>query len=134
MQDSMPNNLIAIWHNYQKNPSEEALRALLHDDVAFISPVVFTPQRGKDITVAYLSSAGSVFDDTGFKYINESQAGNRIILEFESNMDGTYVNGVDIIDFDDDGLITQFKVMVRPLQAVNKVWEQMGVQLEKASA
>lgn len=130
----MSDNLIAIWHNYQKNPSDEALRALLHDDVEFISPVVFTPQRGKDITVQYLSSAGNVFDNTGFKYTNEIQAGNRVVLEFECTMNGKYVNGVDIIDFNEDGLITQFKVMVRPLQAVNLVWEQMGVQLEQASA
>ena len=64
----------------------------------------------------------------------ECEVGNRMILEFEAEMDGKYINGVDIIDFNDEGLITQFKVMVRPLQAVNMLWQQMGAQLEKASA
>ncbi len=130
----MSNQMIAKWHAYMENPSEEALSAMLHDDVTFISPVVFTPQQGKAKTMQYLLSAGTVFNDTQFKYVNETEAGNRMILEFECQMDGKYVNGVDIIDFDDDGLITQFKVMVRPLQAVNMLWQQMGEQLEKISA
>jgi len=130
----MSHELIAKWHAYMENPSEEALSAMLHEDVSFISPVVFTPQKGKAKTMQYLLSAGNAFQNTQFKYVHEIEAGNRMILEFECQMDGKYVNGVDIIDFDDDGLITQFKVMVRPLQAVNTVWEQMGAQLEKRSA
>jgi hypothetical protein len=75
-----------------------------------------------------------VFQDTKFKYVHELETGNRMILEFEAEMEGKYINGVDIIDFNDEGLITQFKVMVRPLQAVNMLWQKMGTQLEKASA
>ena len=78
--------------------------------------------------------ASIVFKDTKFEYVHEIESENRMILEFEAEMDGKYVNGVDIVDFDDDGLITQFKVMVRPLQAVNMLWQQMGAQLEQASA
>ena len=130
----MSNDLITKWHAYMANPSEEALSAILHDDVTFISPVVHTPQEGKAITMKYLLSAGRVFNDTQFKYVHELEADNRMVLEFECMMDGKYVNGVDIIDFDDDGLITRFKVMIRPLQAVNMLWQQMGAQLEKMSA
>jgi hypothetical protein len=66
--------------------------------------------------------------------VHELETANRMVLEFEAEMDGKYINGVDIIDFDDAGLITQLKVMVRPLQAVNMLWQQMGAQLEQASA
>ncbi len=130
----MSQQLIAKWHAYMDNPSAQALDEMLHDDVTFISPVVFTPQTGKAVAMKYLLSAGVVFKDTKFKYVHELEAGNRMILEFEAEMDGKYVNGVDIIDFDDDGLITQFKVMVRPLQALNMLWQQMGAQLEEMSA
>ena len=130
----MTKQLLAKWHAYMENPTEDALSELLHDDVAFISPVVFTPQKGKDLAMKYLLSAGIVFSDTKFKYVHEIESGNRMILEFEAEMEGKYVNGVDIIDFNDDGLITEFKVMVRPLQAVNMLWQQMGAQLEQASA
>ena len=130
----MTNQLLAKWHAYMDKPSEAALADMLHDDVTFISPVVFTPQKGKKLTMQYLLSAGVVFQNTKFKYVHELEADNRMILEFEAEMDGKYINGVDIIDFDDDGKITAFKVMVRPLQAVNMLWEQVGAQLEKASA
>ena len=130
----MTKQLLSKWHAYMENPTEDALSGLLHDDVTFISPVVFTPQKGKDLAMKYLLSAGIVFSDTKFKYVHEIESGNRMILEFEAEMEGKYVNGVDIIDFNDDGLITEFKVMVRPLQAVNMLWQQMGAQLEQASA
>ncbi|MBL6784503.1 MAG: nuclear transport factor 2 family protein [PS1 clade bacterium] len=130
----MSNQLLAKWHAYMDKPSEAALSDMLHDDVTFVSPVVFTPQKGKAVAIKYLLSAGIVFQDTKFKYVHELETGNRMILEFEAEMDGKYINGVDIIDFNDEGLITQFKVMVRPLQAVNMLWQQMGAQLEKASA
>lgn len=130
----MSHQLRAKWHAYMENPSAEALSAMLHDDVTFISPVVFTPQKGKDKAMQYLLSAGVVFQDTKFTYIDEIETEKRMILEFEAEMDGKYVNGVDIIDFNSNGLITQFKVMIRPLQAVNMLWEQMGAQLEQVSA
>ena len=100
----MSNQLLAKWHAYMENPSAEALSEMLHDDVTFISPVVFTPQKGKELAMKYLLSAGIVFKDTKFEYVHEIETENRMILEFEAEMDGKYVNGVDIVDFDDDGL------------------------------
>lgn len=120
------------WHAYMDNPTAEALSEMLHDKVTFVSPVVFTPQQGKQVTMGYLLAAGHVFKDTQFRYTKEIEADGRMILEFEADMDGKYVNGVDIVDFDENGLITQFKVMVRPLQAVNMLWEKMGAQLQAA--
>ena len=127
-----PQTLVEKWHAYMDAPSAQALDDMLHEDCVFISPVVFTPQKGKAMTMKYLLAAGQVFDGTKFRYKKQTIADNRMILEFESEMGGKYVNGVDIIDFDDHGLITEFKVMVRPLQAVNMLWEKMGAQLEAA--
>lgn len=130
----MAHELQAKWHAYMNAPSAEALSEMLHEDVTFISPVVFTPQRGKPVTMQYLLSAGHVFNGTQFRYTKEIEAEGRLVMEFEAEIDGKYINGVDIIDFDTDGLITQFKVMVRPLQAVNMLWQKMGEQLEAAKS
>lgn len=121
------------WHEVINGGSTvEALTAILHEDVVFHSPVVHTPQKGRAITTAYLSAAGKTLGNDSFEYLREVASGNTAVLEFQTNMEGINVNGVDIITFDNQGKITDFKVMVRPLQAVNKVWEMMGAQLQKA--
>ena len=129
----MTKKLAADWHAYMNNPSAQALEAMLHEDCTFTSPVVFTPQNGRDITMKYLLSAGHVFNDSKFKYKSELIGEARMVLEFEAEIDGKYINGVDIIDFNEDGKITHFKVMVRPLQAVNMLWAKMGLALDQAS-
>lgn len=134
MGENMAHNLRAKWHAYMDTPSADALSDILHDEVTFISPVVFTPQHGKAVTMQYLLSAGHVFQDTKFRYVKEIEADGRLVMEFEAEIDGKYINGVDIIDFNEDGLITEFKVMVRPLQAVNTLWQKMGEQLEAAKS
>jgi len=122
----------ANWHRAAENGSTiEDLTAILHKDAVFHSPVVHTPQRGRPIVIAYLSAAGQTLGNETFEYVREVASGRNLILEFQTEMEGIQVNGVDIITFDDDGLITDFKVMIRPLKAVNKVWEMMGRQLEK---
>lgn len=123
------------WHEVISGGSTiEALTDILHEDVVFHSPVVHTPQKGRAITTAYLSAAGKTLGNDSFEYLREVVSGQSAVLEFQTEMEGIQVNGVDIITFDKDGKITDFKVMVRPLQAVNKVWEMMGAQLKKASA
>lgn len=130
----MAHNLREKWHAYMDAPSPAALEDMLHEDATFVSPVVFTPQHGKHVTMQYLLSAGHVFADTKFTYTKEIEADGRLVMEFEAEIDGKYINGVDIIDFDANGQITQFKVMVRPLQAVNMLWQKMGEQLEAAKS
>jgi hypothetical protein len=127
----MSHNLKDKWHAYMDAPSAEALADMLHDDVSFISPVVFTPQHGKAKTMQYLLAAGHVFNDTKFNYVKEIDTDGRLVMEFEAEVDGKYINGVDIVDYDENGLITEFKVMVRPLQAVNMLWQKMGAQLDE---
>jgi len=122
----------AHWHRVAENGSTiEDLTAILHEDAVFHSPVVHTPQRGRPIVIAYLSAAGQTLGNKTFEYVREVASGRNLVLEFQTEMEGIQVNGVDIITFDDEGLITDFKVMIRPLKAVNKVWEMMGRQLEK---
>ncbi len=97
------------------------------------SPVVHTPQRGRDITFKYLASAEQVLGGPGFKYVGEWLSDNGAVLEFAKEIDGITINGVDIITFA-DGKITHFKVMVRPLKAMNLLHQLMGAQLAKAAA
>ena len=123
---------IAAWHAYMESGDAAALSALLDDDVVFESPVVHTPQRGKAITFKYLMAAGSVLGGPGFTYLNEWQGEESAILEFETQIDGILINGVDMIWWNEAGLITRFKVMVRPLKAINLLHQMMGAHLMRA--
>ena len=116
------------WYGYMKSHDKAALWDLLHPDAVFESPVVHTPQRGRDITFKYLSSAEQVLGGPGFKYVGEWRSDNGAVLEFVKEIDGITINGVDIISFA-DGKITHFKVMVRPLKAINLLHRLMGEQL-----
>ena len=116
------------WHQMMATGRYDGLRELLSGDCVFWSPVVHTPQRGRDLTLMYLTAAGQVFD-TDFRYVREVRDGDSAVLEFECTMDGIQVNGIDMIQTA-NGQITEFKVMVRPLKAVNKVHEKMMAMLE----
>jgi len=124
-------NGLAQWYAYMKSHDHKALWDLLHPDAVFESPVVHTPQRGRDITFKYLSSALEVLGGHGFTYIGEWRNDKGAVLEFESEIDGLRINGGDIITFSDDDRITHFKVMVRPLKAINLLHRLMGEQLTK---
>ena len=131
------------WYEVMKSNDMDELDELLAEDVVFYSPVVYTPQKGKDITKMYLMAAGGVFGEetkeevsdskksqSNFKYIKEIIGEKSALLEFESEMDGIYVNGVDVISWNEEGKITEFKVIVRPLQAVNMLHQKMQAMLE----
>ena len=121
------------WHAVIEGGSDpEALAAIIREDAVFHSPVVHTPQRGRALVVAYLAAAGKTLGNASFRYVRELVDGENALLEFETDMDGVRVNGIDLIRFDEEGMIADFKVMVRPLKAVNKVWEMMAAQLAKA--
>ena len=120
---------LARWHSYIRNHDKAALWDLLHPDAVFESPVVHTPQRGRDITYKYLASADKVLGGDGFSYIGEWLNETSAILEFTNEIKGIRINGIDMITFNEEGLITHFKVMVRPLKAVNLLHQLMGAQL-----
>lgn len=122
---------VAAWHAYMDSHGDAALLgALVADDAVFHSPVVHTPQAGKDKVMMYLLAAAQVLGNDSFVYVREMVDGNNALLEFTATIDGIHVNGIDLIEFGDDGKICDFKVMVRPLKAVNKLWEMMGAQLQ----
>ena len=124
---------IAAWHAYMQSGGDPAaLSALIADEAVFHSPVVHTPQVGKAKVMGYLLAAAKVLGDDSFRYVREMVDGDDALLEFTAELDGIHVNGIDLIRFGDDGKIVDFKVMVRPLKAVNKLWELMGAQLSAA--
>ena len=82
--------------------------------------------------MAYLGAAAQVLGGTDFSYVRELVDGNQVLLEFTDELDGIHVNGIDLIAFDESGMIKDFKVMVRPMKAMNKLWELMGAQLQAA--
>ena len=127
----MPHNPAAIWHTVALSRDVEAISAILHDDCVFESPVVHSPQKGKAITAKYLAAAGFTLGNDSFRYVGEWNRENSAILEFTAEIDSIAINGIDMISCDDDGLITHFKVMVRPLKAVNMLHQKMGEMLAK---
>ena len=147
MSSSEPiHDVMDRWFLHLRGRLDGGLDAILHEDCVFYSPVVFSPQRGREISKLYLSAAGNVLpgdeaaekpmeadsDSHGsFSYTKKIMSGNHAMLEFETMVGDVFVNGVDIITCDDDGKIVEFKVMIRPLKAINKVHEQMGAMLEK---
>lgn len=122
---------IKRWHQLVDAKDPKALDDLLADNVVFHSPVVHTPQEGKAITKLYLTAALRTLNNEHFVYRREILDGNNAMLEFTTVLDGIQLNGVDIIHCDGDGRIDDFKVMIRPLKAVNKIHEMMGAMLEK---
>ncbi len=145
-------HVIEKWHSYLRGELPGGLDALLDDDVVFYSPIVYTPQVGKAITKLYLQAAGQTLpgDPTPasastpsstsqgsaspsgrFRYTKSVLANDTAVLEFETTVEGKYVNGVDIIRCNDEGRIVEFRVMIRPLQAVNLVHRQMAAMLER---
>lgn len=148
------------WHEFLRAGDPAMLDEILHEDCVFVSPIVFTPQEGREVTKLYLTAAGNTLGggeggdnssspgtdrarafrhpsggewDGRFRYARIIREGHHGVLEFETTISGTYVNGVDMITCDDDGRIVDIKVMIRPLQAVNAVHEQMKAMLERLS-
>ena len=127
----MIDDVIARWHRYLDGELPGGLDELLAEDVVFYSPVVYTPQRGKPVATQYLEAASRTLagGEGSFEYTKQVLSGDTAVLEFEASVDGRYVNGVDIIRCDDAGRIVEFRVMMRPLQGIQAVHEQMSRRL-----
>ena len=144
----MIDQVIEQWQAHLRGELPGGLDTLLDDEVVFYSPIVFTPQRGRAITKRYLEAAAQTFpgDDGGapaagggvtaggFHYTRTVAAGDTAVLEFETTMGGRYVNGVDIIRCNAEGRIVEFRVMIRPLQAVELVHRRMAALLERTGS
>ena len=120
---------IDAWHDLVATRNVDGLDALIADNAVFHSPVVHTPQVGKELALRYLTAAFSVFFVDSFRYVRELVGDNDAVLEFVLEIDGISVNGVDMIRWDDDGRIVEFKVMIRPLKAINLIHQKMAAML-----
>jgi deoxyinosine 3'endonuclease (endonuclease V) len=120
---------LELWHKLAAQRDIAGLDELLADEATFFSPVVHSPQRGKAITKKYLAAAFHVFFNETFRYVREVKSAHDAVLEFEVELDGIAVNGVDMLHWNDSGQVTEFKVMLRPLKAINLIHQKMGALL-----
>jgi len=121
---------VVTWHRLVRTRDASGLNDLLAEDAVFHSPVVHTPQRGRALTAMYLSAAFQVFFGESFRYVREIVGASDAVLEFETEIDGIVVNGVDLIKWNPAGQITDFKVMIRPLKAINLIHQRMAAMLD----
>ena len=121
---------LSTWHELVRTRNTKGLSSVLADEVVFYSPLVYAPQVGKTITFQYLSAAFHVFLNESFRYVGELTGPRDAVLEFQVEIDGINVNGVDMIKWDDEGKIAEFKVMIRPLKAVNLIHQKMAAMLQ----
>jgi hypothetical protein len=126
----MPIDTLATWHRLVETHNPAGLDGLLADNAVFHSPVVHKPQVGKALTRMYLAAAFQVFFNPSFRYVREIAGARDAVLEFTLEIDGIAINGVDMIQWDSEGRITDFKVMLRPLKAVNLIHEKMAAMLQ----
>jgi hypothetical protein len=129
----MTPNPLDRWHRLLKDRDIAALDSLLSDQVVFYSPIVFTPQVGKAITARFLTAAFHVLVNDSFHYVREIVGSRDAVLEFSVEIDGIVVNGVDMIRWDDTGKIIEFKVMLRPLKAIQLIHQKMAALLQASS-
>lgn len=127
---AQPPAALLRWHRVAQTRDARLLSELLADDVVFHSPVVHTPQVGKAVTTMYLAAALQVFGNDSFRYLREIVGAGEAVLEFETTVDGIAVNGMDMMTWNADGRITSFKVMVRPLKAINLIHQKMAALLQ----
>jgi len=155
----MIEDVIERWHAHLRGELAGGLDGLLDDEVVFYSPVVHTPQRGRELTTLYLTAAAQALPGDGpdgavssgahepttdgervdegssrFRYTKQVLSGDTAVLEFETTVEGIHVNGVDIIRCNDEGRIVEFRVMVRPLKAINLLHRQMAELLASMSS
>jgi hypothetical protein len=121
---------IEVWHRLVQERNPRGLDVLLDADTVFVSPVMHTPQRGKKAAAMYLAAAFQMFINPTFRYVREIVGTNDAMLEFETEIDGVLVNGVDIIKWNEAGRIVEFKVMLRPLKAINLIHQRMTAMLQ----
>jgi ketosteroid isomerase-like protein len=123
-------NTLDLWHRLVREGDVKGLDRLLSDDVVFYSPVVHTPKAGKTVTMQYLTAAFHVLVNESFRYVREVANGNDAVLEFQVEIDGITVNGVDMIRWNISGEIVEFKVMIRPLKAINLIQQKMAAMMK----
>jgi hypothetical protein len=131
MSDEPP--AVRSWHAVVASRDPALLDDLLADEVVFRSPAVFAPQQGKALTARYLTIAMLVLGPS-LRYLSQWHDHSSAVLEFEAELEGSYVQGVDMLRWNGDGKLVSFTVMVRPLRGLEKLIELMGRQLAEGQA
>ena len=126
----MTEHPLETWHRLVRTHDPSGLDALLAEDAVFHSPIVHTPQRGRRLSSLYLSAAFHVFFNPTFSYVRQIVGPSDAMLEFQTEIDGIVVNGVNLIKWNESGQIVDFKVMVRPLKAINLIHQRMAAMLQ----
>jgi hypothetical protein len=116
------------WHRVVETSDPKLLDDLLDERCVFRSPAVHTPQEGRILTTAYLSAALVVLGPT-LTYRHEWWDEESAVLEFEAELDGYAVHGIDMLRWGADGRLTEFTVMVRPFKGLTALMEQMAAEL-----
>ena len=122
---------LSRWHTVLQARDESALPGLIARDAVFRSPALFQPAEGREAVVGYLTAAMRVLGSDAFAYHREWRNETGAILEFTTELEGRQVHGVDMIEWNEDGLIQRFDVMVRPQSALTKVIEHMAAELTR---
>ena len=125
----MPIDTLASWHRLVEERDAAGLDALLSEKVVFYSPILHTPQAGKILTKQYLMAALGILGNDSFRYVREVSNDRDAVLEFQVEVDGLIVNGVDMIRWDETGQIVEFKVMLRPIKAISLIHQKMAMLL-----
>lgn len=128
----MTTRTIETWRQLVAGKDIAGVDLLLAEDAVFHSPIVDTPEVGKAVTLRYLAAAFSVFSSESFRYVREVVGEHDAVLEFLVEIDGVIVNGVDMIKWNDEGRIVDFKVMLRPLKALKVMHQKIAASLQAA--
>lgn len=130
MKPNLPTDLASYWKDLFHSDKEPSAEQLLADNIALHSPIMHTPQTGKALVAKYIIAAYKLYNDNGLQYVRDFQKGNEAMLEFEGEINGVAVNGVDIIRWNDHGEIEDFKILVRPLKGLDALAKTMVKQLD----
>ncbi|EAP98257.1 hypothetical protein JNB_14873 [Janibacter sp. HTCC2649] len=122
--------VLARWHTVVDSLDPAGLPALVAEGAVFRSPAVHAPQEGRPLVVAYLTAAVRVLGPH-LAYQREWVGEDSAVLEFTTRLGDVEVHGIDMITWDDAGLILEFAVMVRPKKGLDAVIEQMGAELQR---
>lgn len=126
----MANSPLPRWHELVEKQDLSIFGEIFHDDCVFYSPLVFQPKEGKALTRQFLSAAARMFNEAEhFTYVKEVVDGQSAVLIFHSKIEGIFIEGIDMITWDEHGLITEFKVFIRPMKGIMKVAATMQKQL-----
>ena len=117
------------WHAICEERNPAALNTLIAENAVFFSPVVYTPQAGKTKVIGYLKAAAELLFNDSFRYVRELRGTDEAMLEFTVTIEGIEVNGIDLIRWNMNHEITEFRVWLRPLKGLQIVQQLMATKL-----